>query len=34
MMWSTMIFLLIVIVAVYMGPETKGKILTAEIQVK
>lgn len=34
MMWSTIIFLLIVIFAVYLGPETKGKILTAELEVR
>jgi len=32
MMVSTIVFLLIVIVAVALGPETKGKILTADIE--
>ena len=32
MMVSTIVFLLIVIVAVALGPETKGKILTADLE--
>ena len=34
MMYSTIGFLLLVIIAVLLGPETKGKKLTAEIEVK
>jgi SHS family lactate transporter-like MFS transporter len=34
MMYSTMGFLVLVIIAVLLGPETKGKKLTAELEVK
>ena len=34
MMYGTMVFLVLVIIAVFLGPETKGKVLTAELQVK
>jgi SHS family lactate transporter-like MFS transporter len=33
MMVSTMLFLVIVIIAVLLGPETKGKRLTSDIEV-
>ena len=33
MMVSTTIFLVLVIIAVALGPETKGKLLTAELEV-
>ena len=33
MMISTMLFLVIVIIAVLLGPETKGKKLTADLEV-
>jgi SHS family lactate transporter-like MFS transporter len=33
MMISTMIFLVLVVVFVLMGPETKGKVLTADLEV-
>ena len=33
MMVSTMFFLVIVIIAVWLGPETKGKLLTADLEV-
>jgi MFS transporter, SHS family, lactate transporter len=32
MMISTMVFLVLVVVFVLMGPETKGKVLTADLQ--
>jgi MFS transporter, SHS family, lactate transporter len=32
MMVSTIVFLLIVILAIALGPETKGKILTADLE--
>ncbi len=34
MFWGTTIFLAVVIIAVFLGPETKGKVLTADIEVK
>lgn len=34
MMYSTMFFLILVIISVLLGPETRGKILTSEIEVK
>ena len=34
MMYSTIFFLVLVIIAVWLGPETKGKVLTAEVEVK
>jgi SHS family lactate transporter-like MFS transporter len=33
MMISTMVFLVIVVIAVLLGPETKGKVLTADLEV-
>jgi len=33
MMISTMFFLVIVVIAVWLGPETKGKHLTADLEV-
>jgi SHS family lactate transporter-like MFS transporter len=33
MMVSTMVFLVIVVIAVWLGPETKGKTLTADLEV-
>ena len=32
MMISTMLFLVIVVIAVLLGPETKGKRLTADLE--
>ena len=32
MMISTMVFLVLVVVFVLMGPETKGKVLTADLE--
>jgi SHS family lactate transporter-like MFS transporter len=34
MMFGTMFFLLLVIVSVWLGPETRGKVLTADLVVK
>ena len=33
MMISTMLFLVIVVISVFVGPETKGKKLTADLEV-
>ena len=33
MMISTIFFLVLVIIAVFLGPETKGKTLTADLEV-
>jgi SHS family lactate transporter-like MFS transporter len=33
MMISTMLFLVLVVISVLLGPETKGKTLTADLQV-
>lgn len=34
MMYGTMIFLVLVVIAVFLGPETRGKILTSRLEVK
>jgi len=33
MMISTMLFLVLVVISVLLGPETKGKTLTADLEV-
>jgi hypothetical protein len=33
-MYGTMIFLILVIISVFLGPETRGKILTSRLEVK